>query len=159
MKRLFFFALTCFLALSLSAQNYVDLGLSSGTKWSTENEKIGLVTSDMALSKFLKNLPTKTQWEELLAECTWKWNGKGYLATGPNGKSIFFPAAGMVAPGDKTPTEVGESGGYWSRTPFMVEGEVLDDYVWALDFESDRVYMFNNYGLWACSVRLVKSDY
>ena len=50
MKRLFFFALTCFLALSLSAQNYVDLGLSSGTKWSAENEKIGLVTSDMVTS-------------------------------------------------------------------------------------------------------------
>ena len=43
-------------------------------------------------------LPTKAEFEELLNRCTWTWtsqNGhKGYLVKGPNGRSIFIPAAG-----------------------------------------------------------------
>lgn len=43
-------------------------------------------------------LPTKAEFEELLNRCTWTWtsyNGiNGCKVTGPNGKSIFLPAAG-----------------------------------------------------------------
>lgn len=43
-------------------------------------------------------MPTKIEMEELISECTWKWtecNGvNGQLVTGPNGNSIFLPAAG-----------------------------------------------------------------
>ena len=43
-------------------------------------------------------LPTEAQFNELINKCTWRWtsqNGQyGYRITGPNGNSIFLPAAG-----------------------------------------------------------------
>lgn len=41
-------------------------------------------------------MPTTAQLEELLDEklCTWEFVGNGYTVTGPNGSSIFLPAAG-----------------------------------------------------------------
>ncbi|MBR5063301.1 MAG: Ig-like domain-containing protein, partial [Bacteroidales bacterium] len=42
--------------------------------------------------------PTYAEWRELITNCTWKWttqNGvSGTKLTGPNGNSIFLPAAG-----------------------------------------------------------------
>ena len=44
-------------------------------------------------------MPTMEQEKELVYECTWEWtthNGvNGRLVTGPNGKTIFLPAAGV----------------------------------------------------------------
>ena len=44
-------------------------------------------------------MPTDSEWTELRDGCTWTWttrNGvEGRLATGPNGNSIFIPAAGV----------------------------------------------------------------
>ena len=63
-------------------------------------------------------MPTCDEIEELRNKCTWQWttvNGvKGYLATGPNGNSIFLPAAGI-----RYGTDVGgrgSRGDYWSAT-------------------------------------------
>ena len=43
-------------------------------------------------------MPTMEEYKELVDKCVWKWttlNGVvGKTATGPNGKSIFFPAVG-----------------------------------------------------------------
>ncbi len=43
-------------------------------------------------------MPTYDQLEELRTQCTWTWRIKdgsyGHLITGPNGNSIFLPAAG-----------------------------------------------------------------
>lgn len=39
MKIVLFLCLTCFLAISSMAQDYVDLGLPSGTLWKKTNEK------------------------------------------------------------------------------------------------------------------------
>ena len=45
-------------------------------------------------------MPTRAEQDELEEKCTWNWttlNGiKGYKVTGPNGKSIFLPAAGCL---------------------------------------------------------------
>lgn len=42
--------------------------------------------------------PTYEDFDELYKNCTWKWKTKngayGYLVTGPNGNTIFLPAAG-----------------------------------------------------------------
>ena len=47
-------------------------------------------------------MPTKAELNELLNNCTWTWttqNGhKGYKVTGPNGNSIFLPAAMKSSP-------------------------------------------------------------
>lgn len=54
---------------------------------------------------------------ELIEECQWKWttsNGhKGYKVTGPNGNSIFFPAAGGCMSTDHKASEV--MGLYWAN--------------------------------------------
>ena len=64
-------------------------------------------------------LPTKAELEELKNKCTWRWttqNGvKGYKITGPNGNSIFLPAAGYRF--GSSLNGAGERGRYWSSTP------------------------------------------
>ena len=39
-------------------------------------------------------MPTTKQIQELIDKCTWEFEGTGYRVTGPNGNSIFLPAAG-----------------------------------------------------------------
>ena len=67
-------------------------------------------------------LPTKAECQELLANCTWEWttqNGhNGYKVTGPNGNSIFLPAAGCRYSAYEEKRDVGSYGGYWSSTPY-----------------------------------------
>ena len=64
-------------------------------------------------------MPTKAEQDELRSKCSWEWtslNGvNGYRVTGPNGNSIFVPAAGYR---DGTSLDSGGSTGlYWSSTP------------------------------------------
>ena len=40
------------------------------------------------------SMPTNAQLKELMEKCTWEFTGSGYTVTGPNGNSIFLPAAG-----------------------------------------------------------------
>ena len=63
-------------------------------------------------------MPTKAEQDELRKKCKWKWtslNGvNGYKVTGPNGNSIFLPAAGCM---DGTSLNfVGSGGDYWSSS-------------------------------------------
>ena len=63
-------------------------------------------------------MATYAEWDELLTKCTWTWttqNGvNGYLVTGPNGNSIFLPAAGYR---DGTSLKyAGSYGYYWSSS-------------------------------------------
>ena len=64
-------------------------------------------------------LPTEAELEELENKCIWKWttqNGvKGYKVTGPNGNSIFLPAAGVRL--GSSLDRAGEYGFYWSSSP------------------------------------------
>ncbi len=67
-------------------------------------------------------LPTKAEIDELIEECGWEWTMQGghygCKVTGPNGNSIFLPAAGIG--GDYY---LGQGGGYyWSSSP-----EIYDD--------------------------------
>ena len=64
-------------------------------------------------------MPTSEQLQELADHCTWKWttaqNGvNGLLVTGPNGNSMFLPAAGYHD-GSSIYSEK-TCGFYWSRT-------------------------------------------
>ena len=64
-------------------------------------------------------IPTIEQFQELCDSCTWQWtqrNGvNGQLVTGPNGNTIFLPAAGSLR-GSITNNGVGTHAYYWSRT-------------------------------------------
>lgn len=105
------------------------------TKYCTENDNWGgtgtpdkktvLETGpdgDDVASKILGGkwrIPTNAEWEELRTKCiSWTWtpqNGvNGELFTGPNGNSIFLPAAGYR---DNTILDDVSSGGdYWSSS-------------------------------------------
>lgn len=87
--------------------------------------------------------PTKAQIDELTKQCTKKWtmqNGvKGCRITGPNGNSIFLPAAGFAAY-NNMPYKGGEYSIYMSST-------ACDDNYdnWCLDAEESS---FVRIGLW-----------
>ena len=98
--------------------DYVDLGLSSGTLWKATNEvkkesAYDFYTYKEAKAAFGNKLPTKEQIEELVDECQWVWTGKGYNVDGPNGNSIYLPAAGVRNCEDSL-GGVGVHGIYWS---------------------------------------------
>jgi hypothetical protein len=88
-------------------------------------------------------MPTQTEMQELIDNCTVTWttqNGvNGSLFTGPNGSSIFLPAAGYrdvsSLPG------AGSRGYYWSSS---LTTDDTDD-AWYLYFGSVNYYM-RNYG-------------
>ena len=76
---------------------FVDLGLPSGTLWAKEYEKTG--DNFLYLPYFQAkgyNLPTRTQWEELVKYCKWGWCGKVFRCTGRNGGIIDFPKTGKI---------------------------------------------------------------
>ena len=127
---------------------YVDLGLPSGKLWKDKNES-GLFTYDQAVSRFGKNLPTQEELEELKSECKWSWTGSGMKVTGPNGNSIYLPAAGYRNSSGGM-YNVGSSGYYWSSTP---NGS---DYAWCLYFSSGGVRMYDYSRSYGHSVRLVQ---
>ena len=62
-------------------------------------------------------MPSVAQFNELLNQCTWQWtelNGvKGRQLTGPNGNTLFLPAAGQRSGANLS--SVGTYGNYWSR--------------------------------------------
>ena len=136
--------------------DYVDLGLSSGTKWKTVNEKnaadaeYAFFTYDEAIATFGDKMPSREQWMELVNECSWSWTGMGYKVVGSNGKSIVLPASGYRDCGGSV-FDVGSYGFYWSSTPNGSEN------AWNLDFNSYGVYVNRNFS--RCngqSVRLVQ---
>lgn len=63
-------------------------------------------------------MPTEAENNELCKKCKWTWTSQGghngYKVTGPNGTSIFLPAAGYRF--DTDTNHVGGSGYYWSST-------------------------------------------
>ena len=100
------------------------------------------------------HVPTKSEFEELLKNCTRSWTTQGghsgYRFTSKkNGNSIFLPAAG-----NRHGTEfsnVGSGGSYWSSS--------LDtDYptiAWSLHFNSTNGSMNSSYRIYGFSVRPV----
>ncbi len=130
----------------------VDLGLPSGTLWYAKNEggDYARYTYDEAVSKFGNKLPTKEQLEELKNQCTWTWTGSGYKVVGPNGNSIYFPAAGYRNCNGNV-YGVGSYGSYWSSLPNGSDNAYL------LYFYSDTVSMDDDSRCYGFSVRLVQN--
>ena len=64
-------------------------------------------------------IPTREEMQELVDNCTWTWTiqggHSGYRVTGPNGKSIFFPAAGFRTRNALSYTS--EVGYFWTSMP------------------------------------------
>ena len=85
-------------------------------------------------------MPTREEQQELIDDCTWTWTSQngvnGYKVTGPNGNSIFLPAAGFRD--GSSLYLAGSDGYYWSSTP-------NDFYAFSLYFYSSNHYM-GSYG-------------
>ena len=81
-------------------------------------------------------MPTKVEIDELTSKCTWTWcqykGVWGYKVTGPNGNSIFLPAAGIR--GGNSLYNDGRFGYYWSASLYEVSNG------------SNAWYLFFTYG-------------
>ena len=85
-------------------------------------------------------MPTLAEQQELLNNCTWQWttlNGiNGYRVTGPNGNSIFLPAAG-----------------YRYGTGVSRQGSVGDYWSCSLSSSACSLYFSSSYHYWCGSSR------
>ena len=114
--------------------SYINIGSNiSGTQY------------DVARAQWGGNwrLPTKAEMQELKDRCTWSWTTykgvRGYKVTGPNGNSIFLPAAGC-----RGGTEIfdrGSYGYYWSGSL----GESYSGYAYYLYFNSSDLHVYGYY--------------
>ena len=112
---------------SFETDKYSNGGYFEKTKYSidcifgtVDNKTILEPCDDVATVKWggAWRMPTFDEFKELKDKCTWEWatlNGVyGYQVTGPNGNSIFLPAAG-----NRYGSEVsgqGAEGAYWSSS-------------------------------------------
>ncbi len=98
-------------------------------------------------------MPTDDEWTELREKCTWTWtslNGvTGGIVTGPNGNSIFFPAAGNWFITNFL--SVGSGCYFWSSS-LNTDGP---GNAWHVLFEADEVYRLSYYRFGGQSVRPV----
>ena len=112
---------------------YVTLGDISGTKYDSARVNWGGSW----------RMPTKSELQELNDKCTWvrmSQNGKnGYKVTGPNGSSIFLPAAGFRD--GSSLNLAGRYGYYWSSTPKDFDSV---NYAYCLDFGSSSHDLSNS---------------
>ena len=118
---------------------FVDLGLPSGRLWATENAP-GFYNFDEAVDTFGDLLPKGSAMVELIEESTCIWNDEknGLGITGPNGSTIFLPAAGYTW-GSPDVKAKDDEGNYWTRMPSSQTLARL------LFFSSGGVYPLNYY--------------
>ena len=98
-------------------------------------------------------MPTRAEQDELRNNCTWTWTSQngvnGYKVVGPNGNSLFLPAAGYRFEDDLN--NAGSYGYYWSSS---LNG-YNSYYAYDLYFNSGSVDWGSNYRYYGFSVRPV----
>ena len=90
-------------------------------------------------------MPTEDEFIELLEKCKWiglSQNGvNGHKVVGPNGKSIFLPAAGYKR--DDELRAIGNFGCYWlsslATTVYDIYGNGRSEYSWSINFYGKSV--------------------
>ena len=138
---------------SYTEENYLD---GKGTSYDVGNDIAG-TQYDAATANWGSPwvMPNKEQMKEL-NNCASEWtteNGvNGRRFTGPNGASIFLPAAGLRWRGGLN--GAGSVGDYWSSTPH----ESGTDSSWGLYFDSGYVYTSYGGRHYGQSVRPVRKN-
>lgn len=83
-------------------------------------------------------MPSQAEMQELVSNCNWYWTTvdgiDGYRVTGPNGNSIFLPAAGWYSDDELKGYDIG--GNYWTSS--VPSGNSSTAYF--LEFYSDNDY-------------------
>ncbi|WP_290449076.1 PEGA domain-containing protein [uncultured Muribaculum sp.] len=86
-------------------------------------------------------LPTKAEFNELRNKCKWEWtelgSKKGYRVIGPNGNSIFLPAAGWRS--GSSLYDADTNGRYWNSTS-MSDSRVANNFSFGSSFLSTGGY-------------------
>lgn len=123
-------------SVNIGANTHVDYGdYFAWGEVSTKESYDGCVTFEVPMLDIAGNprydaatanwggtwrMPTSAEMEELITYCSWEWTSmydvKGVLVTGPNGNSIFLPAAGYCT--TTVTNDIGKCGYYWSSTPY-----------------------------------------
>lgn len=121
--------------------SYIQTKYCTNSSWGTVDNKTVLDLADDAAYVNWGGgwrMPTKEEHDELRTKCTWTWGAQngvnGYTVVGPNGNSLFLPAAGRRY--DSYLYNVGSWGDYWSSS-------LCSDYsinAYGLGFDSDGVY-------------------
>lgn len=100
-------------------------------------------------------MPSKEEFEELKTKCQWQWlssTGRtGYIVKGPNGNSIFLPAAGLRD--GSSLSDEGEGGRYWSSSLNASQPEPA--FAWGLYFHSSSVNVYSTHRYYGRCVRPV----
>lgn len=137
-------------------QGYVDLDLPSGTLWKASNEA-GYYNYKDAVNTFGNKLPTSSQFDELVENCSWVWYGAGFKVIGKNGNYIMLPAAGSKTKNKGDATEVGTSGTYWTSETWRTSNE--DAVVFGISNDYGGMHFcYRHYKLHGLSVRLVNNN-
>lgn len=102
-------------------------------------------------------VPLNVEWTELMKNCTWAWttqNGvHGILFTGPNGNSIFLPAAGVY---DGTEILYTDSfGTYWSACLDTED----PDCTFNVTFHSSDLSWYGDRRFYGLSIRPVQGEF
>jgi hypothetical protein len=124
---------------------------------STDNKKTLDSSDDAAVVLWggKWRMPTNAEEKELYEKCKWtytKRNGiNGYQVTGPNGNSIFLPAAGLYD-GDDELTSSNYIGWYWSSSSYN------NQYALGLYLTSSSVY-YTNMGHDKCDGHVIRPVY
>ena len=114
----------------INGHEYIDLGLASGKLWAKTNlgaysetqygTYVQWSSNDIVTMNWGQDwgTPSYKDYVELINTCQWTWKTKdgvaGYEVTGPNGNSIFFPAAGFNMMG-VSPQSVGSGIYYFTK--------------------------------------------
>ena len=103
----------------------------------TDNLTILQPGDDAATANYGGRTPTLVEWQEMMDNTTSQWttqNGvKGRRFTGPNGNSLFLPAAGYLW--GSSLKEAGSNGRYWSSS--LVTDN--PDYAFCFVFDSSKL--------------------
>lgn len=127
-----------------SPKSYFEAYKDFNYNWWPYDQAIYMTEYDAAFVNWNRQwrLPTKDEILELYNECQWsedEKNGvKGMTITGPNGNSIFLPAAGICI--DKKFENVGIMGYYWNGNM----NSFYDDYDYDTDDYLQVPYFYDN---------------
>ena len=128
---------------------------SYGYNGFTDNLTTLLPEDDAAAANYGGRMPTREEWQELYSHCTRTWttlNGvNGRCFTGPNGNSLFLPAAGYRWDGELY--DAGFIGLYWSCS--LYTNNPYD--AWSFYFYSGGYIMDSSSRSSGRSVRAVRS--
>lgn len=129
---------------------------SYGYNGFTDNLTILQPGDDASTANYGGRTPTREEWQELMDKTTSQWttqNGvNGRRFTGPNGNSIFLPAAGYLW--GSSLNEAGSYGSYWSSS--LVKDN--PDYAFCFRFDSSSLGMLDDSRVDGFPVRAVRQN-